>query len=239
MGAEDPSPQIGSDRVSSVTRIVRAYVWPGVGLASDEVLRMDMLAVIFVLLVLLLASTWSFARSYFLNGRLAGMQEATQEIIGGIRAHYEGAAHPAPASLVKAVEAVGSTARSASDQNSIHRYQARLWVFGDAIGTACWRRGYDACRLQMTPAEGRIRIDLSPGELRHLTTLAHLGFQKAMPNDRDIELRRFGGEQHALEAAHAVERLEQAFPEQIRSLDRCASRRALIRNWWPAERKSA
>jgi hypothetical protein len=167
------------------------------------------------------------------------MQEATQEIIRGIRAHYEGAGHPAPASLVKAVEAVGSTARSASDQNSIHRYQARLWVFGDAIGAACWRRGYDACKLQMTPAEGRIRIDLSLGELRRLTTLAQLGFQKMMPNDRDFELQRFGGEDHAIESAHAVERLEQAIPEQIRPFDRSASRRTLIRNWWPAERKSA
>jgi len=36
---------------------------------------MGILAVIVVLLVLLLASTWSSAKSYFAKGRLAGMEE--------------------------------------------------------------------------------------------------------------------------------------------------------------------
>jgi hypothetical protein len=212
---------------------------PGVGLASVEVLRMDILAVIMVLLLLLLATTWSFARSYFLKGRLAGMEEAALEIIRGIRSHYESAGQAPPASVVKAVEALRSPARSVLNQKSIHRCQARLWAFGDAVGAACWRRGYDACKLRMTPAEDKIRIDLSLGELLHLSSLAHLGFKKMMPNDRDIELHRFGGEHHALEVTHAVERLEQALPENIRTFDLSANRRALIRNWWPPERKSA
>ena len=42
---------------------------------------MDILAVILLLLILLFAATWSSARSYFLKGRLAGMEEATREII--------------------------------------------------------------------------------------------------------------------------------------------------------------
>jgi hypothetical protein len=75
--------------------------------------------------------------------------------------------------------------------------------------------------------------------LLYLSSLAHLGFKKMMPNDRDIELHRFSDEWHALEVTHAVERLEQALPENIRTLDLSATRRALIRNWWPAARKSA
>ena len=200
---------------------------------------MDILAIIIVLLVLLLAATWSFARSYFLKGRLAGMEEATLEIIRGVRSHYERAGQAPPPSVAKAAAAVRSPARTACSLKSLHRYQARLWVFGDAVGAACWRRGYDACRQQMTPAQDRIRIDLSASELLHLTSLAHLGFKKMMPNDRDIEMHRFGGEQHALEVALAVERLEQAIPEKIRPFDLAAGRRALIRNWWPPERKSA
>jgi hypothetical protein len=50
---------------------------------------MDILGVIIVLLVLLLAAAWSSARSYFVKGRLAGMEEATLEIIRGVRSHYE------------------------------------------------------------------------------------------------------------------------------------------------------
>ena len=200
---------------------------------------MDILAVVLVLLVLLLASTWSFARSYFLKGRLAGMEEAALEIIRGIRSHYESAGRPAPASLVKTVEAVRSPAHGASNLKSLARYQARLWAFGDAVGAACWRQGYDACKLRTSPAQDKIRIDLSVGELLYLSSLAHLGFKKMMPNDRDIELHRFSDEWHALEVTHAVERLEQALPENIRTLDLSATRRDLIRNWWPAERKSA
>src|ERR1700730_3614730 len=49
---------------------------------------MVILAVIIVLLILLLASTWSSARSYFAKGRLAGMEEATLEIIRRINSHY-------------------------------------------------------------------------------------------------------------------------------------------------------
>jgi hypothetical protein len=200
---------------------------------------MAILVVIIVLLVLLLASTWSSARSYFAKGRLAGMEEATLEIIRGINSHYEGAGQAPPDHVTKAVDAVRSFARGASCEKSIHRYQARLWVFGDAVGAACWRKGYDTCKLQMTPSDDKIRIAVSVGELMHLTALAHLGFKKMMPNDRGIEMHRFGGEEHALEGAYAVERLEQAIPEPHRPFEHSANRQALIRNWWPPERKSA
>ena len=49
---------------------------------------MDILAVILVLLVTLLFATWSAARSYFRKGRLAGLQEATREIIRVIGSQY-------------------------------------------------------------------------------------------------------------------------------------------------------
>jgi hypothetical protein len=200
---------------------------------------MVILAVIIVLLILLLASAWSSARSYFAKGRLAGMEEATLEIIRGISSHYESAGQAPPDYVTKAIEAVKSSARGACYEKSILRYHARLWIFGDAVGAACWRRGYDTCKLQMTPTDDKIRIALSIGELLHLASLAHLGFKKMMPNDRGIEMHRFGGEEQALEGTDAVERLELAIPQEHRPFDHSANRQALIRNWWPLERKSA
>jgi hypothetical protein len=146
---------------------------------------MDILGVIIVLLVLLLAAAWSSARSYFIKGRLAGMEEATLEIIRGVRSHYELAGQLPPDDVTKAAEAVRTFARAPDHQKNIDRYQARLWIFADAVGAACWRRGYDVCKLQMTPARTeKIRVDLSIDELLQLTSLAHLGFKKMMPNDR-------------------------------------------------------
>jgi len=201
---------------------------------------MDILLVIIVLLVLLLASTWSSARSYFIKGRLAGMEEATIEIIRGVRSHYELAGQTPPDDVTKAVEAVRTFARAANYQKNIDRYQARLWIFGDAVGAACWRRGYDVCKLQMTPPrDDKIHFALSIDELLQLTSLAHLGFKKMMPNDRGIEMLRFCDEAHALQGTRAVERLERAIPAPHRPVEHSASRSALIRNWWPAERKRA
>src|SRR5450756_849985 len=200
---------------------------------------MDILAVLVMLLILLLASTWSSAKSYFAKGRLAGMEEATHEIIRGIGSHYESAGQAIPDQVTKALEAIQTFAHGASYEKSIHRYRTRLWNFGDAVGAACWRKGHDACKLQMTPGAARIRVDLSVRELLHLTSLAHLGFKKMMPKDRGIEMHRFGGEDHALEGTHAVERLESAIPEPHRPFELSADRQALIRNWWPLERKSA
>jgi hypothetical protein len=201
---------------------------------------MLMLAVIIVLLALLLALAWSSARSYFVKGRLAGMEEATLEIIRGVNSHYETAGQPAPDEVTKAVEAVRTFARSASTQKSIDRYQARLWIFGDAVGAACWRKGYAVCKQRMTPVkDDKIQVELTLSELLHLTSLAHLGFKKMMPNDRGIEMHRFDGEDHALEGAHAVERLERAIPDPQRPFEHADNRQALIRHWWPLERKRA
>jgi hypothetical protein len=200
---------------------------------------MDILAVVVVLLLLLLIASWSSARSYFAKGRLAGMEEATRELIRGIRSHFDVAGQAPPDAVAKALEAVGSFARSASYGKSIHRYQALLWTFGDAVGAACWRRGYDTCQQKMSPRSDRIRLELTIAELQDLASLAHLGFKKMMPNDRGIELVRFGGEEHAATVARAVERLEQAIPAAQRPSGHSIARQTMIQHWWPMERKRA
>jgi hypothetical protein len=75
---------------------------------------MDILAILVLLLILLLVSTWSSAKSYFVKGRLAGMEEATLEIIRGIASHYEAAGQAPPDHVAKALEAVKIFARGAS-----------------------------------------------------------------------------------------------------------------------------
>src|SRR5260370_29200461 len=112
---------------------------------------MGILAVLVVLLVLLLASTWSSAKSYFAKGRLSGMEEATLEIIRGVCSHYEQAGQATPDYVAKAVGAVTTFERPAPYEKSIYRYQGRLWIFRDAIGAGWWRRGYAVCKGQMTP----------------------------------------------------------------------------------------
>jgi hypothetical protein len=101
----------GNGRFRSVTRPVSMMFGPGV--TRDEA-AMGMLAVLIVLLVLLLVSVWSSARSYFAKGRLAGMEEATLEIIRGINSHYQSAGQPMPDQATKAVAAIKSFARGAS-----------------------------------------------------------------------------------------------------------------------------
>jgi hypothetical protein len=200
---------------------------------------MDILAVLVGLTLLLVIATWSSVRSYFARGRLAGMEEATREIVKGIRAHYEVAGEPPPDHVTKAMGAVGASARSGSDPQDIQRYHARLFSFGNAVGAACWRKGYQSCRQKMLPREDRIRIDLTASDLAHLAALADLGFRRMMPNDRCVETLRFGDEHQAWEVARAIERLELSLPVAHRPSSHAAMRQAMIRNWWPLERKRA
>jgi hypothetical protein len=204
---------------------------------------MVILVVLIVLLALLLASIWSSARSYFAKGRLKGMEEATLEIIRGIDSHYQTAGRAPPDHVNNAVEAVRSFARGTSHEKSIDRYQARLWIFGDAVGAACWRKGYDVCKQEMTAGPDKIRVELSISELVHLSWLAHLGFRRMMPNDRGIEMHRFNDEDDAQEGTRAIERLELAIPARHRPFEdplaQSLSRHELIQNWWPLLRKTA
>jgi hypothetical protein len=199
---------------------------------------MDILAVIAVLLILFCAASWSSARSYFAKGRLSGMEEATGEIIRGIRAHYESAGQT-PEGVTKAIEAITSFVHGPSAEKDIPRYHARLWTFGDATGSACWHKGFDSCRQEMSPHPDRVRLDLRSEDLLHLASLAHLGFKKMMPNDRGIEMLRFASENQAVAVARAIERLEYAIPAPHRPSGHASTRQALISHWWPPERKSA
>jgi hypothetical protein len=199
---------------------------------------MDILAVVAVLLMLFFAASWSSARSYFAKGRLAGMEEAMGEVIRGIRAHYENAGQ-APEAVGKAIEAITSFVHGPSAEKDILRYHARLWTFGDAAGSACWRKGFESCRQQMSPHPERIRLDLRRDDLVHLASLAHLGFKKMMPNDRGIEMLRFTGEDQAVAVARVIERLEHAIPAPHRPAGHASTRQSMIAHWWPAERKSA
>jgi hypothetical protein len=204
---------------------------------------MVILAVLIVLLTILLASTWSSARSYFARGRLKGMEEATLEIIRGIDSHYQTVGRAPPDHVTKAIEAVRLIARGAAYEKNIDRTHARLWIFGDAVGDACWRKGYDARKQEMTPGPDKIRVELSMGELLHLSWLAHLGFRKMMPNDRGIEMHRFNGEDDARDGNQAIERLELAIPARHRPFDdplaQSTNRHELIEHWWPLQRRSA
>jgi hypothetical protein len=141
---------------------------------------------------------------------------------------------------VTALEGIKSMTPQAATEKSIQRYHAKLWTFGDAVGTACWRKGYDVCRQRMAPKPDRIRLDFPIDELLEIASLAHLGFKKMMPNDRGIETARFDGEDHAVQVARAIDRLEWAIPEAQRPLDLATTRATMIRQWWqPREKKSA
>jgi hypothetical protein len=199
---------------------------------------MDILAVVAVLLILFCVASWSSARSYFAKGRLAGMEEAMGEVIRGIRSHYESAGQ-APEGVNKAIEAITGFVHGPSADKDIPRYHARLWTFGDATGSACWRKGFDSCRAEMSPHPDRVRLDLRSEDLLQLASLAHLGFKKMMPNDRGIEMLRFAGENQAVAVARAIERLEHAIPASQRPSTHASTRQAMIAHWWPAERKSA
>jgi hypothetical protein len=201
---------------------------------------MDILAILAVLLLSLAYASLSSARSYFTKGRLAGMEEAAREIIRGLRSHYEIAGQAPPEAVVNAIEGVASAAQHASPDKSIQRYHAKLWTFGDAVGNACWRKGFEACRQRMSPRPDRVRLDLPIDDLLDIVSLAHLGFRKMMPNDRGVETARFGGEDQAWAVARAVERLEWAIPEPHRPAGHATARQAMIRHWWrPQEKKRA
>jgi hypothetical protein len=50
----------------------------------------------------------------------------------------------------------------------------------------------------MTPSRRQDHCRAVDSELLHLTSLAHLGFKKMMPNDRGFEMLRFSDEEQAL-----------------------------------------
>jgi hypothetical protein len=199
---------------------------------------MEILTVLTVLLLFLAFSMGSMLRSCFLSGRHWGIQEAAAEIIRGVNSHFDAGL---PVNVSKALEKLRSAAGHVSKQRQIDLRHAQLWIFGDAVGSACWRKGYRSGKLSMAPRDGKIHVELSLDELNQLTWLAHLGFQHMMPNYRGFETHRFSGEDDARNGAKAIERLEVTVLTMQGPVDPVAlanSRLTLIESWW-SERKLA
>jgi hypothetical protein len=189
------------------------------------------------LLVAFVVASCSGARSYFEKGRFQGMEEATREIIRGLSSHYELEGRTIPERVTKAVEGIKAVSqkRWKTGKGKTDPYHAQLWIFGDAVGEACWLNGQAAGVRRRAPAEGKVRIDLSLNELLQLSWLAHLGFQHMMPNYRGFEIHRFTGEQDALEGTLVVGKIESAIPARVADLSvQLKSRQKLIRDWWHA-----
>ena len=197
---------------------------------------MDLLIVVGALFTLLVGVGWSCARSYYEKGRLRGMQDAAREIIRGVSSHCDLEGSSVPDSVTKAVAALKTISRRNMIPTTNDPYEARFWVFGDAIGDACWRKGHASGLKKREPAVVNLRIDLSANDLLHLSWLAHLGFQHMMPNFRGFELHRFSGADEAEEGSKAIGRLEAVIPTAQRPFDdlttQLNSRQKLIRGWW-------
>jgi hypothetical protein len=208
---------------------------------------MGILFVISFLVVALIFSAFSCARSYFAKGRAHGMEEATREFARGLSSHYELGKDAVPERVALALSGLESASRKASiaSPRLANPYHAQLWILGDAIGEACWLKGHGAGMRRKSPLEGKVRVDLSIAELLQLSWLAHLGFQRMMPNFRDFDIHRFSGLEDAQEGASAVSRIECAVPEKQRPLADLTIQRKrrqdLISDWWqsPPSRQSA
>jgi hypothetical protein len=197
----------------------------------------DILVVLGGLIGLLFFVSFSCARSYFERGRLRGMEEAVRELGWGIKSHCEDKGR-SPERVVAAYEKVKALAHDGGrpSKGLTQRYHAELWILGDAFGEACWLKGHQTGMRRKAPAEGNVRVDLSLNELLQLSWLAHLGFQRMMPNYRDFEIHRFSGEEDAKDGALAVSKIEAAIPVKDRPFadlsDQIGCRHALINNWW-------
>jgi hypothetical protein len=198
----------------------------------------DILLTLIGMLIAFVIASWSCAKSYFEKGRVRGMEEATREIMRGVRSHYELDSQAVPEPVAKALELAKAVAEKGRKTvaGTTDPYHAQLWRVGDAIGDACWLKGHAAGMRRKAPAEGKIRVDLSLSELLQLSWLANLGFQYMMPNYRGFEVHRFSDAEDAREGATAVTRIESAIPAEDRPFDDLSlqrkSRQKLISDWW-------
>jgi hypothetical protein len=201
----------------------------------------DILLVLLVLQLALMASAWSCAKSYFEKGRLRGLEQATQESVRGAQSHLACRGKPVPDAVSASIASIGAML----DARAKEAYEPPLWAFGNALGEACWRNGYDAGVEQGAIPEGKIRIELAAAELLQVTWLAHLGFQHMMPNYRGFDVHRFSGSDDAHEGARSVALLECALPRRQRPFadikTQICGREKLIADWWMvgAERRLA
>ena len=117
---------------------------------------MDYSSCIFAgLLVALVAASWSCAKSYFEMGQLQGMEEATREIVRGLSSHYELEGRTIPERVTKAVEGIKAVSqkRWKTGKGTTDPYHAQLWIFGNAVGEACWLNGQAAGGEKEGPCE--------------------------------------------------------------------------------------
>jgi hypothetical protein len=200
----------------------------------------DILLLLGALQAVLVYSAFSAAKSYFEKGRVRGMEEAISELGRGVGSHYQRDGQTEPERVALAMKAVKAVTPKAKRRGSgaTDPYHVQLWVLGDAIGEACWLQGHTAGMRRKAPAEGKIRVDLSPTELLQLSWLAQLGFRHMMPNYRGFEVHRFSGEADAREGAVAISRIESAIPAKDRPFADLAAqlmdRQKMISHWWRA-----
>jgi hypothetical protein len=175
----------------------------------------------------------SHSRSCYEAGRRRGIEEAVGELQRGLQSVVD------PQSRTPEIEKaqkdlVENLRRWSPRRFGTDPLHAQIWVLGAALGDACWQKGHAAGLRRKTPAEGKIRVDLSLIELLQLGGLANLGFQHMMPNARLFHLKRFLGEDDALEATKAISRIEAIIPQQHRPdlLRQAAVREKLISDWW-------
>jgi hypothetical protein len=176
---------------------------------------------------------WSHSRSRFEAGRRRGIEEAVRELQHGLQSVLDPQA-PTP-EIAKAEKDFLAALRGWSPPRlGTDQLHANIWVLGGALGDACWIKGHAAGVRRKTPAEGKVRVDLSLVELLQLAGLANLGFQHMMPNARLLQIRRFVGEDDAIDAARAVAKIEGVIPKEHRPdlLRQVASREQLITDWW-------
>jgi hypothetical protein len=182
-----------------------------------------------ILFWLLLANS----RSRYEAGRRRGIEEAVRELQHGLQSVLD------PQSPTPEIEKAQNGFLAILRRWSPRRFgtdplHAQIWVLGAALGDASWVKGHAAGVRRKAPVEGKFRVDLSLVELLQLGGLANLGFQNMMPNARLLQIRRFVGEDDALEATKVITRIESVIPREHRPdlLRQAASREQLITDWW-------
>src|SRR3984885_6403001 len=115
-------------------------------------------------------TTWSMSRSFFEKGRIRGIRECVREMRRGTVVQLDCQDDKLPDDLQKAMSALDALLdraplRTKSTTDPIH---AQLWTLGRTLAEACWVKGHAAGVRRKAPAEGKIRVDLSPVELLQL-----------------------------------------------------------------------
>jgi hypothetical protein len=84
----------------------------------------------------------STVHEFYAQGRLNGLQEATQQLSGGVSSHYEHEDKPLPERLAKRIDddkAAVTHAKGAQEKGRV--LSQRLWGLGHELGMAAWQDG--------------------------------------------------------------------------------------------------